>query len=129
MDSWLKKLDDNSNKPTTDDVEAAVEADATLTCTSKNCKFNEKNKASHTKKRTYKESFLQYSFTFILENDKHRPLCLICNKVLASECLKAAKLNDFFTPSMILIAISLWRFFIAYCEHRKDKDNHLKMNL
>ena len=93
MDSWLKKFDDNGNKPITDDVEAAIEADATLTCTSKNFKFNEKNKASHTKKRTYNESFLQYGFTFISENDEHRPLCLICNKVLASESLKPAKLK------------------------------------
>ena len=31
MDSWLKKFDDNSNKPTTDDVEAAIEADTALT--------------------------------------------------------------------------------------------------
>ena len=81
MDSWLKKSNDNSNKSTANDVEAAVEADATLTCTSKKRKFNKKNEASHTKKRTYTESFLQYGFTFILENNEHRPHCLICNKV------------------------------------------------
>ena len=64
-----------------------------MTCISKNCKFNEKNEASHTKKRTYNESFLQYGFTFISENNEHRPLCSICNKVLASESLKPAKLK------------------------------------
>ena len=31
MDSWLKKSNNNSNKPTADDVEATVEIDATLT--------------------------------------------------------------------------------------------------
>ena len=36
---------------------------------------------------------MQYGFTFILENDEHRPLCFICNKVLASESLKPAKLK------------------------------------
>ena len=77
MDSWLINFDDNSNEPTTDNVEAAIEADITLTCTSKNCLFK-RNEASHTKKRTYNESFLQYGFTFISENDEHRPLCLIC---------------------------------------------------
>ena len=30
---------------------------------------------------------------------------------------------------MIFIATGQWSFFIAYCEHRKDKDNHLKVNL
>lgn len=93
MDSWLKKSKDNCNKPTADDVEVAVEADTTPTCTSKKFKCNEKNEASHTKKRTYSESFLQYGFTFISENNEHRPLCLICNKVLASESLKPAKLK------------------------------------
>ena len=46
MDSWLKKLNDNSNKPTVDDVEAANEANITLTCTLKKCKF--KNHAINT---------------------------------------------------------------------------------
>ena len=31
MDSWSKKLNDNGNKPTADDVKATVEVDATLT--------------------------------------------------------------------------------------------------
>ena len=31
MDSWLKKTNDNGNKPTADGVEATVEVDATLT--------------------------------------------------------------------------------------------------
>ena len=93
MNSWLKKLNDNCNKFTADDVEAAIEADTTLTCTSKKCNFNEKNEASLTKKRTYNESFLQYGYTFISENDEHLPLCLICNKVLASESLKPPKLK------------------------------------
>ena len=57
MDSWLKKSKDNYNKPSADDVEVALEAHTTPTCTSKKFKCNEKNEASHTKKRTYSESF------------------------------------------------------------------------
>ena len=30
MDSWLKKTNDNGNKPTADDVEATVAVDASL---------------------------------------------------------------------------------------------------
>ena len=52
-----------------------------------------KNEASHTKKRTYNESFLQYDLTFVSENNERCPRCLICNKVLASESLKPAKLK------------------------------------
>ena len=51
-DCWLKKSNDDGNKPTADDAEATFEADTTLTCRSKKRKFNEKNEASHTKKRT-----------------------------------------------------------------------------
>ena len=66
MDSWLKNLNDNGNKPRADDVEATVEADATLTCRSKKRKFNEKNEASHTKKRSYNESFFALWFHFLI---------------------------------------------------------------
>ena len=70
---------------TADYVEAAVKANAALTCSSKKRKFSGKNETSHTK------SFLQYGFTFISENNDHRPLFLICFKVWASESLKPAK--------------------------------------
>ena len=72
MDSWLKSSSNNSNKPSAEIVKAAVEADATPTCSSKKRKFNERNEASHIKKRMYKENFLQYGFTFITENNEHR---------------------------------------------------------
>ena len=91
MDSWLKKTNNNGNKPTAVDVEA--EAYATLTCRYKKRKFNEKNESSHTKKRTFNESFLQDDLNFISENNECHPPCLICNKVLASESLKPAKLK------------------------------------
>ena len=34
MNSWLKKSNDNGNKPTADNAEATVKVDATLTGTS-----------------------------------------------------------------------------------------------
>ena len=36
---------------------------------------------------------MQYGFTFRTENNEHRPLCLICNQVLAGESLEPAKLK------------------------------------
>ena len=41
----------------------------------------------------FKENFLQYSFTFIPENNELLPLCSICNQVLTGESLKPAKLK------------------------------------
>ena len=93
MDRWLKKSNDNGNRPTADHVEAEVEADAKTACTPKKRKCIGERAASHMKKRKYNKSFLQYGFTFISENNEHRPLCLICNAVLASESLKPDKLE------------------------------------
>ena len=93
MDNWLKKSNDNGTIHTADDIETAVKTNVTLKCNSKKRKFSEKNEASHTKKRSYDDNFLQYGFSFITENSEHRPLCLICNKVLASESLKPGKLK------------------------------------
>ena len=62
MDSWLKKSIDY--KPTADNLEAMVKADATLTCRSKKRKFNEKNEASHIKKRTGNENVFAVWFYF-----------------------------------------------------------------
>ena len=67
MNNWFKKSNKNGNKPTADDAEVTVEADEALTCRSKKQKFNEKNKASHTKKRAYNKSFFAVWFHFHIE--------------------------------------------------------------
>ena len=72
MDSWLNNSNYNSNKPSAEVVKAAIEAAATPTRSSKKRKLNEKNEASHTKKRMYTENFLLYDFAFITENNEHR---------------------------------------------------------
>ena len=66
MDSWLKKSNDNGNKPTADDVEATVEQTG-----------RSMRKTRLVISKTYNGSFLQYGFAFISENNKHCPLCLI----------------------------------------------------
>ena len=88
MDKWLKKANNKRDKPTRVDAEGAAEADtAIVPSTSKKRMLGKKNVLidTHTKKRTYKESYVQYGFTFIAENNEHLPLCLICHEVLASE--------------------------------------------
>ena len=68
-----------------------------MPCVSSTSKEVEQNPSvSGTKsirKRKYNEAFLQYGFTFITQNGEERPLCLICNEILASESLKPAKLK------------------------------------
>ena len=107
MVSSLKKSNNNSNKSIANDLEAAVEADTTLTCTSKSTSSIRKTKLVIPKGEFYSESFLQYGFTFILENNKHRLLCLICNKVLASDSLKQW-LSTFFSSRAKFQAFKLY---------------------
>ena len=46
MESWLKKSNNNGNKPTANDVEATVEVDASLTGTSMKVQLHQSTAAS-----------------------------------------------------------------------------------
>ena len=86
MDKWLIKV----NKNTCDNESSVPCVSSTST------EVKQKPSVSGTKstrKRKYNEAFLQYGFTFIIQNGEERPLCLICNEILASESLKPAKLK------------------------------------
>ena len=49
--------------------------------------------ATPTRKRKYKEDFLQYGFTSVTENDCTKPVCLICEKQFTAEYMKPNKLS------------------------------------
>ena len=59
--------------------------------------------------------------TFISENNEHCPLCLICNKVLASESLKPGKLKRHLQTEHVSHRNRSVEFFIAYCGHGKEQ--------
>ena len=46
------------------------------------------------KKRSYKEAFLNFGFTSIIENSIEKPQCVICSKVLTRESIKLSKLKQ-----------------------------------
>jgi len=48
------------------------------------------------KKRSYKEAFLQWGFTNILDRNVEKPQCVLCNKVLNTESMKPSKLKEHF---------------------------------
>lgn len=50
-------------------------------------------KLNQIKKRKYNESFLGYGFTFNEIHNEQRPVCVICNDVLANESMKPGKLK------------------------------------
>eukprot|EP00096_Caligus_rogercresseyi_P009484 TRINITY_DN3234_c0_g1_i1.p1 TRINITY_DN3234_c0_g1~~TRINITY_DN3234_c0_g1_i1.p1 ORF type:complete len:544 (+),score=51.68 TRINITY_DN3234_c0_g1_i1:127-1758(+) len=49
------------------------------------------------KKRTYKESFLSFGFTFTVNNGIQVPQCVICKKTLSNESMKPFKLKEHLT--------------------------------
>ena len=86
MNKWLIKVnkntcDNESNVPCVSSTSKEVEQKPSVSGT------------KSTRKRKYNKAFLQYGFTFITQNDEQRPLCLICNEILACESLKPAKLK------------------------------------
>ncbi|XP_039750840.1 SCAN domain-containing protein 3-like [Pararge aegeria] len=48
------------------------------------------------KKRSYKEAFLQWGFTNIVDRNIEKPQCVLCNKVLNPESMKPSKLKEHF---------------------------------
>ena len=46
------------------------------------------------KKRSYKEAFLNFGFTSVIENSIEKPQCVICSKVLTQESMKPSKLKQ-----------------------------------
>ena len=44
-------------------------------------------------KRKYAEEYLEYGFSYKDINDEQRPICILCNKILANESMKPAKLK------------------------------------
>lgn len=51
------------------------------------------------KKRTYKEIFLQWGFTNIVDKAVEKPQCVLCSKVLTAESMKPSKLKEHFERS------------------------------
>ncbi|XP_066958608.1 protein FAM200C-like [Macrobrachium rosenbergii] len=49
------------------------------------------------KKLTYNESFLNFGFSFIVNNGMQMPQCVICKKTLANESMKPFKLKEHLT--------------------------------
>ena len=52
-----------------------------------------------TKSRKYNDSYLDFGFTFILQNGEEKPQCVVCSKVLASESMLPNKLKRHLTSS------------------------------
>ena len=51
------------------------------------------------KSRKYSDNYLDFGFTFVLQNGEEKPQCVICNKILASESMLPNKLKRHLTSS------------------------------
>ena len=91
MDKWLKRSQQNASA---ENVESADEVQQMSNIgNTKHSSDKSASVSTSRRKRKYNQTFIQYGFTFITENDEQRPLCLLCNEVLANESLKPTKLK------------------------------------
>ena len=83
----------------------------------------EKTKTNHSsiKKRKYKESYLQYGFTYTCVNNEHQPMSLICNKSLASESMKPIKLKRHVTKKRASYAEKLLAYLKTLLQSMKKQ--------
>ena len=63
------------------------------------------------KSRKYSDTYLDFGFTFILQNGEEKPQCVICNKILASESMLSNKLKRHLTSSHPKFASKPRNFF------------------
>ena len=63
------------------------------------CKSAVEDDRPKKKSRKYSDSYLNFGFTFILQNGKKKPQCVICSKVLASESMLPNKLKRYLKTS------------------------------
>ena len=59
----------------------------------------------------YSDSYLDFGFTFILQNGEEKPQCVICSKVLARESTLPKKLKRHLKTSHPQFVDKLWDFF------------------
>ena len=72
------------------------------------------------KKQSYKEAFLNFGFTSIIENSIEKPQCVICFKVLTQESMKPSKLKQHFKSCHGELVEKSVDYFRRKAEHLKN---------
>ena len=72
------------------------------------------------KKQSYKEAFLNFDFTSVIENSIEKLQCVICSKVLTQESMKPSKLKQHFKSCHGELAEKSVDYFRRKAEHLKN---------
>ena len=72
------------------------------------------------KKRSYKEGFLNFGFTSVIENSTEKPQCVICFKVLTQERMKPNKFKQHFKSCHGELVEKSIDYFRRKAEHLKN---------
>ena len=73
------------------------------------------------KKRNYKEAFLDFDFTSVIENSIEKPQCVICFKVLTQKSMKPSKLKQHFKSCHGELVEKSVDYFRKKSEHFKNR--------
>ena len=63
------------------------------------------------RKRNYRNDFIEYGFTSIMDKDIEKPQCVICLKIICPESMKASKLKDHLNRTHPLLLSKPREFF------------------
>ncbi len=86
-------------------------------------------KHSQRKKRKYTETYLQYGFTLTDIHNEQRPICLICNAVLASESMKPAKLKRHLDTNHASYANKPVEYFERLLQSTKKQKSYMEAHV
>ena len=73
------------------------------------------------KSRKYSDTYLDFGFTFILQNGEEKPQCVICDKILASKSMLPNKLKRHLTSSHSKFACKSRNFFARKLSDMKSQ--------
>ena len=73
------------------------------------------------KKQSYKEAFLNFGFTSVIENSIEKLQCVICFKVLTQESMKPSKLKQYFKSCHGKLVKKLYDYFRRKAENLKNR--------
>ena len=71
------------------------------------------------RKRNYRNDFIEYGFTSIMDKDIEKPQCVICLKILCPESMKASKLKDHLNRTHPLLLSKPREFFERQADTNK----------
>ena len=71
------------------------------------------------RKRIYREDYIEYGFTSFMDKGIEKPQCVICLKILCTESMKESKLRDHLNRAHPMLLSKPRQFFESHADVNK----------